>query len=114
MSVRQAEGAKESDSKTWMGVLAFFVVLALLGPTLLFRAAFDPDHGKAPQIENRSYSVRGAVQSVDARERSVTIAHEAIPNVMPAMTMPFNVPDPRTLSALSPGDAVEFTFRIRD
>ena len=41
----------------------------------------------------------------------MTIAHDAIPGFMDAMTMPFDVEDPGLLAGLAPGDRVRFTLR---
>jgi protein SCO1/2 len=55
-----------------------------------------------------TYEGRGAVREVDAKERQVVIAHEDIPGLMPAMTMNFDVPDPKLLAALAPGQQIRF------
>ena len=47
------------------------------------------------------YEVRGVVRSVDAANLSLRIAHEEIPDYMPAMTMPFNVRSRELLSDLN-------------
>ena len=41
------------------------------------------------------YSVRGVAQELKADSRTVVIKHEAVPDFMPAMTMPFEVRDER-------------------
>lgn len=113
MTEPQKAGPRGSDSKAWMGILAFFVVLALLGPTFVYRGVFDPDRGK-PSPVDVTHEAKGVVESVDPKERRVMIAHEAIPGVMPAMTMPFIIRDESTIRSLAPGDVVEFSFRMQD
>jgi protein SCO1/2 len=49
---------------------------------------------------------------IEVEGRTVLIAHQEIAGIMPAMTMPFAVNDPRDRERLSPGDAVQFTFRM--
>ncbi len=44
--------------------------------------------------------------------RTVRIKHEAIPNYMPAMTMPFEVKDTNELAGLKAGDAVSFRMIV--
>jgi Cu/Ag efflux protein CusF len=39
------------------------------------------------------------------------VTHEAVPELMDAMTMGFEVADPRLLDGLQPGDAIRFTLR---
>ena len=55
----------------------------------------------------------GVVEAVDAELKQVVIDHEDIPGVMPAMSMSFDVPDPRVLEALAPGQRIEFTLELR-
>src|SRR5690606_31404656 len=43
---------------------------------------------------------------------TVSIAHEAVPDFMPAMVMPFTLEDPSEGDELSPGDRVSFTLRV--
>ena len=56
------------------------------------------------------HAVRGMVLKVDAASRTVVVSHDAIPGVMPAMTMPFEVRNARELSGVSPGAVVAFTL----
>ena len=50
----------------------------------------------------------GVVVDVSRDERQVVIDHEDIPDLMPAMTMNFEVPDPALLAALAPGQVIDF------
>jgi Cu(I)/Ag(I) efflux system membrane fusion protein len=57
---------------------------------------------------------RGVVLAVDAQAGEVEIEHEPVPSLQwPAMTMGFRVPDKGQLSALKPGDRVEFELRAK-
>jgi Cu(I)/Ag(I) efflux system protein CusF len=57
----------------------------------------------------------GIVRSVDAGKGTVMIAHEPIASLgWPAMTMSFQVRDPRLLGKLRTGSAVEFDFEQTD
>jgi protein SCO1/2 len=55
----------------------------------------------------------GVVEAVDAELKQVVIDHEDIPGVMPAMSMSFDVGDPRLLETLAPGQKIEFTLELR-
>jgi protein SCO1 len=60
----------------------------------------------------REYAVSGMVLSVD-RARNVFVASiQEIPGFMRAMTMPFDVRQPKDLDGLVPGAAVEFTLVV--
>jgi protein SCO1/2 len=58
------------------------------------------------------YPVKGTVVSVDKRGSTATIAHEAIPGYMEAMTMPFKLKDERLLSDMAEGDRVQATLVV--
>ncbi|TAJ93872.1 MAG: copper-binding protein [Gammaproteobacteria bacterium] len=54
--------------------------------------------------------VHGEVKKVDKTAGTVTLAHDAIPNLeMPAMTMSFKVEDAGWLERMQPGDHIRFS-----
>jgi Cu/Ag efflux protein CusF len=55
----------------------------------------------------------GRVVAVDAKNGTVTIDHEDIPGLMPAMRMRFNVERRADLAGLKKGDAVRFSLGSR-
>ncbi len=52
------------------------------------------------------YKLRGKVISTNSATGEVTLAHDAIPGFMEAMTMPYKLKDPGILSELHPGDVL--------
>ena len=62
--------------------------------------------------QSSQYSVSGMVLRVDRARNSFTASIQAIPGYMPAMTMPFEVPQTKDLDGLVPGAAVEFTLVV--
>lgn len=56
--------------------------------------------------DQREYTLQGQVLSVAEDHKQATINHEAIKGFMAAMTMPYNVHDPRQLEGIGPGDLV--------
>jgi protein SCO1/2 len=60
------------------------------------------------------YLGHGTVESVDREQRQVVIQHEAIPGLMDAMTMSFDVPDPAVLDRLAAGQEIEFDLEVKD
>lgn len=64
----------------------------------------------APQASTDSsfkvYKLRGKVISTNAATGEVTLAHDAVPGFMDAMTMPYKLKDPNILSELHPGDVL--------
>src|ERR1051325_10534314 len=62
----------------------------------------------------RSFQVKGVVREVLPDGKRVKIEHEAIPNYMAAMTMTFDVKEPRDIADLKPGDKVSFRMVVTE
>ena len=60
----------------------------------------------------RRFELKGKVVMVEKEKRLVTIAHEDVAGLMPAMTMPFTVPNQADLDFLAPDDQVSATLVI--
>jgi protein SCO1/2 len=56
--------------------------------------------------------MRGMVLKVDAAQQTIVVSHDAVPDVMPAMTMPFAAREARELNGLVPGAIVSFSLVI--
>lgn len=74
---------------------------------LLLAVAF----GACSRNEKR-YELKGKVVMVEKEKRLVTISHEDVSGLMPAMTMPFTVPNQADLDYLAPEDQVTATLVI--
>jgi protein SCO1/2 len=84
----------------------------VLAALLLAAAALGCDVAQHSQRARR-VEARGVVEAVDPALQQVVIDHEDIPGVMPAMSMSFDVGDPRLLETLAPGQSIEFTLELR-
>jgi protein SCO1 len=64
----------------------------------------------------KRYELDGRVVAVNPAERQLTIAHQAIPGLMEAMTMPYVVSknDAWVFRAIAPGDQVHATLVVSD
>jgi len=58
----------------------------------------------APAIQK--YDMKGKVLPIDKPGKMMTIDHEAIPNFMGAMAMPYHVKDEHALETVAPGDQI--------
>jgi protein SCO1/2 len=58
------------------------------------------------------YELKGKVVFVDKRGGTVSVAHDAIPGYMDAMTMPYTLKDPRLLNDIAEGDAIQATLVV--
>jgi protein SCO1/2 len=70
--------------------------------------------GCGAKPEEKHYPLLGEVISVDAAHKVVTIKHGDIPGLMPAMTMGYDVADPKQLEGLQPGDTVNADLVVSD
>jgi protein SCO1/2 len=62
--------------------------------------------------DRREYTLQGQVISLDAPRKIAVVKHEEIKNFMPAMTMPYEVGDPKALDTLAPGDLINATLVV--
>jgi Cu/Ag efflux protein CusF len=100
-------------------------LLALQGAALvLISVAFiccnsgsnAPKGSMPPQLtaSAKRYQLRGKVVSVDKRAGMVNVDGEAIPDLMGAMTMPYNVKPKGELDKLSAGDTITADVLVQD
>lgn len=54
----------------------------------------------------KHYPIQGEVISVDAAKKLLTVKHGDIPGLMPAMTMTYQVAEPKQMETLQPGDKI--------
>jgi protein SCO1/2 len=93
----------DNDSMHLVWVRWTAVILAVLGVVACRPRAVGPEE---------RYPIKGKVVSVDKRGSTVTIAHEDIPDLMEAMTMPFDLKDRRLLDQLTEGDGIQATLVV--
>lgn len=101
---------------------SWFVSLAVLAATLAGCGTEGPSGMQGMPQSPAAQSSTGAesrgvgvVQSVDAANSKVTIAHEPIESLgWPAMTMAFAVERPELLANVTSGQRVDFTLRGKD
>ena len=82
---------------------AFLSALVLLVLAVAFSAC---------RRNEQRYELKGKVVMVEKEKRLVTISHEDVAGLMPAMTMPFTVPNQTDLDYLAPEDQVTATLVI--
>jgi protein SCO1/2 len=85
-------------------------IVALLSFTSLLLGSCGKNEEK--QTDLVTFPLRGEVVGIDTARHVVTIAHEAIPNYMNAMVMPFKVKDLALLRDIAIGDSVGATLAI--
>ncbi len=76
------------------------------------REASDPTPGGNSTATNRSFVAQGTVRKLSPNDQAVVIAHPAISNYMPAMTMSFKVRQSNELAGLRVGDEVSFRLLV--
>ena len=65
-----------------------------------------------PPSDVQTFQVLGQIRSRDLEHKTVRIAHEEIPDYMPAMTMPFTVKAAALLEGLAVGERVKFELCV--
>ncbi len=63
-------------------------------------------------LPEQRYDLRGKVVSADRDAGTVTVAHDAIPGFMPAMTMPYPLKDQWAFNVLKPGQNISATLVV--
>lgn len=100
----------------WKNLLCALVASAL--PALLCQAADVPaaqqPASASAATNQQTFQVKGVVQELPADGKTVVIKHEAVPNYMPGMTMPFDVHNTNELRGLRPGDDITFRLVVTD
>lgn len=71
-------------------------------------------HGASKAEETRDFTVRGVVREARPAKSQLVVKHEEIPGYMDAMTMPFQVRDPKILEGVKAGDAITFQLHVTD
>lgn len=84
-------------------------VAGLGGVSLLFVLA---SCNKQPPIPQQRFDLRGKVVAVNKSEGTVTLAHEAIPGYMAAMTMDYSLKDQWAFAVLKPGQTITATLVV--
>ena len=87
------------------------IAAVLLAVSAACGGTSDPDP-VLPDVPDGVYEIRGTVVAVDRPRRIVEIDHEAIPGVMPAMIMPYEVESAALLEGITVGDRVRGTLRV--
>ncbi len=75
--------------------------LLIIFSVLFFTACQKTEQPKIASPDAKHFTLKGKVVAVDKAKKKVTVAHEAIPNYMDAMTMPFSVKDDFVLNDLT-------------
>ncbi len=70
---------------------------------VLICAGFGTGCQSAPE---KHYPIQGDVISTDPAKKLLTVKHGDIPALMPAMTMTYQVAEPRQIETLQPGDKI--------
>lgn len=68
----------------------------------------------ALDAQQKQHQVGGMVVKIDAARSTIVVSHDAIPGLMPAMTMSFDVAERDVLDRLEPGTNIAFTLTLDD
>jgi protein SCO1 len=89
------------------------IICAGCQPPVPGQTSSAPGGATTPKSDEvKAYKLTGKVIKIIPEDGDVVLDHEAIPNYMPKMRMPFPVKDRAALADLHPGDEVEGTLRV--
>jgi Cu(I)/Ag(I) efflux system protein CusF len=95
---------------------AIAVIVFAATPLAFAQAMKDMDMKSMPMKSDTAatHKATGVVKSVDAKNSTVTFAHEPVASMKwPAMTMTFRAHDPKLVQGLTTGQKVNFEFTQR-
>lgn len=69
---------------------------------------------KPTSANAKRYELKGTIISFDQQKREVTVAHEPVPDYMPAMTMPFTLDEPEAFKEMEQGSLISATLVVED
>lgn len=98
-------------AKWILTLLAALTLTAILGAVVFIRRG---PSSPAQPVPTQTFQVRGQIRGLDIEHQVMRIAHEEIPDYMPAMTMPLPVKDPALFKGLSKGDRVQFELAVTE
>ena len=90
-----------------MGLQRVVVGLGIVGMVVTLAACHSQ-----PPIPQQRYDIHGKVVSVDKDQGTVTVAHDAVPGYMAAMTMAFPLKDEWAFNILKPGQTINATLVV--
>lgn len=90
-----------------------------VGTAIVFAAVFfcgckegSSDRFTASGTNRTVYQVKGVLKEIKDSGKTAVIAHEKIPDYMDAMTMDFDVRNPKDMSGLKAGDSIAFDMVV--
>jgi protein SCO1/2 len=83
-------------------------ILLLLACVIAFGACSSPPDPNRGQ----RYELRGKIVSFNKAQQQVVVEHEAIPDFMEAMTMPFTLKEDSAYDVMRPGDSIQATLVV--
>jgi|ERR1043166_4489879 protein SCO1/2 len=92
---------KNVTARIWHFIYAFLILNSAA-------IAAEPTVAGATNI----FSANGLVKEIKADGQTLVVQHEAIPNFMEAMTMPFRVKDSKTVKGIAPGTRINFQLFV--
>ena len=93
------------------GIKLKFVFITI---TLLLSLTAYNCGGAKPQAQVRRFDLKGKIVSFDKGQQQIIIAHEDIPGLMEAMTMPFTLRDADAYDVMKASDEIQATLVVEN
>lgn len=122
-SARSSEGGNDYRRCRGLSAMSFVsiktpdwrviaVVIGLIGSCATGLTASESANVSGSNVQ--TFAVSGTVRELKPDGKTAVIRHEAIPDYMDAMTMPFHARATNDLAGLQPGDTVTFRLSVTD
>jgi len=98
--------------------VSYALILALTAGAIAASMALT--HKSASKVHSanapaaQTFQVNGRVREITPTTKTVRVAHDEVPDYMPAMTMPLQVKDVALLDGLRVGDEIHFELSVTD
>jgi protein SCO1/2 len=100
-------------TKVFFSLIAVLIAGAIaFSLALTHRSPATARVAKAPAA--RTFQVNGSVREIVPATKTLRVAHDEIPDFMPAMTMPLQVKDAALLDGLRVGDEIHFELSVTE
>ena len=95
------------------GIVPGLVVMLLVAFAVIGCQSKAPtSDGQTSDEQSKEYEIKGTVVAIGDDQKSVTLDHEDIPNLMKGMEMKFQVQDPQVVAEIKPGDKVRGHLKV--
>ena len=103
MGAHRKPGTRSLSAICLLAIISFCLGLAACSSGKQPEKAVET---QPPAEKTQRFDLKGKVVSVNPAQKELVVDHEAIPNFMAAMTMPYTVKDEKLMEGVGAGDQI--------